>query len=312
MGLTRDGNPWTLGAGRILVVAIPARHGGQETVLINCYQRTQGNRAEVLDHIRRICVHAIQVRQANVILGADFNASLIDTRKGYTEDSRTRTHDAQLRQFYNTPILGRRWVSGNAPQDQHSYHTHDSSNSALLDGVWILCYVVPKDSQFQFELNIRQPCSQVFDHWIVQADLPQNILPPHDSSDRGHVAGLTVDLDHWRSNISPWREEVIRSFKSCPSTDPLARLLSLSETLQKHLQHRTLHERRSYSRPPYEKKTIRRLSRLKSFAFNPFDLRWVKLFVTGNRFLSCSLRLEVHVHLSFRNAYPNYRHLIRP
>ena len=53
------------------------------------------DRAEVLDHIRRICIHAIHSRKANVILGADFNASLVDTRQGYTEDSYTRTHDAQ-------------------------------------------------------------------------------------------------------------------------------------------------------------------------------------------------------------------------
>ena len=47
---------------------------------------------------------------------------------------------------------------------------------------------------------------------------------------------------------------------SCSCTDPLARLLSLSETMQKHLQHRPVRERRSCSRPPYENKTIRRLS----------------------------------------------------
>ena len=83
MGFTKEGNPWTIGgAGRLLVVAIPARHGCRETVLIDCYQRTQGNRAEVMDHY----VYAIQSRKANVILGADFNASLVDTRKGYTAD----------------------------------------------------------------------------------------------------------------------------------------------------------------------------------------------------------------------------------
>ena len=100
----------------------------------------------------------------------------------------------------------------------------------------------------------------MFGHWIVQADLPQNILPPHDSSDRGCVAGLTVDVNHWSSNISPWRDEVIRSFMSCTCTDPLARLLSLFETMQKHLQYKPVRERRSCSRPPYENKTIRRLS----------------------------------------------------
>ena len=125
-------NAVKLGAGRLLVVAIPARHGCHETVLINCYQRTQGNRAEILDHIRRLCVYAIQSRKANVILGADFNASLVDTRKGYVANSYTRTHDSQLRQFYSTPILGRRWISGSAPHHQHSYHTYDASKSALL------------------------------------------------------------------------------------------------------------------------------------------------------------------------------------
>ena len=168
----------SLGAGRLLVVAIPARHACKETVLINCYQRAQGNRAEVLDHIRRICIHAIQSRKANVMLGADFNASLVDNRQGYTEDSYTRTHDAQLRQFYSTPILGRRWVSGSAPHHQHSYHTLDASMSAFLDGIWILCFAAPKDVQYRDELNIRQPFAQVFDHWIVQADFTEHITAP--------------------------------------------------------------------------------------------------------------------------------------
>ena len=137
MGFITEESPWTIGAGRILAVVIPARHGGQETVLINCYQRSHGDRAEILDHIRRICVSVVQLRKANVILGADFNASLVDTRKGYVADSSKRVRDALLRQFYSTPILGRRWVAGNAPHHKNSsYHTSDASKSALLDGVW--------------------------------------------------------------------------------------------------------------------------------------------------------------------------------
>ena len=145
MGFITEGSPWTIGAGRILAVVIPARHGCQETVLINCYQRAHGDRAEILDHIRRLCVSVIQLRKANIILGADFNASLVDTRKGYVADSSTRIYDAQLRQFYSTPILGRRWVAGIAPHHQHSYHTYDASKSALLDGVCILCSEGPEN-----------------------------------------------------------------------------------------------------------------------------------------------------------------------
>lgn len=136
MGFNKELNTWNIGAGRILVVLVPARHGCQDTVIINCYQRAKGDRAEILDHLRRICMSSIQSRQANIILGADFNASLADTRKGYVADS--LTHDAQLRQFYNTPILGRRWMAGNAPPHQHSYHTYDASKSALLDGIFVM------------------------------------------------------------------------------------------------------------------------------------------------------------------------------
>ena len=74
---------------------------------MNCYQRSHGDRAEILDHIRRICVSVVQLRKANVILGADVNASRVDTRKGYVADSSTRIHDAQLRPFYSAPLLGR-------------------------------------------------------------------------------------------------------------------------------------------------------------------------------------------------------------
>jgi len=161
-----------------LVVAVPARHGCQETVLINCYQRVQGDRAAILDHLRRICVSPIQSRKANVILGADFTASLVDTRKGYAVDSSTQTHDAQLRQSYSTPILGRRWIAGSAPHHQNSYHTYDVSKSALLDGVWILCSECPEDLQCKFELNFRQPFAQVVDHLVVQDDLPQKSYRP--------------------------------------------------------------------------------------------------------------------------------------
>jgi hypothetical protein len=76
-------------------------------------------------------------------------------------------------------------MAGSAPRHQHSHHNHDAFKSIRLDCIWILC---PDDSRFTFDLNIRQPFSQVFDHRVVQADLPQNILPPHDPSDRDRIA----------------------------------------------------------------------------------------------------------------------------
>ena len=55
---------------------------------------------------------------------------------------------------------------------------------------------------FDLHIQVRQPFAQVFDHWVVQAYLPQNILPPHNPEDRGRIAGAVVDMDHWRSNVT--------------------------------------------------------------------------------------------------------------
>ena len=71
--------------------------------------------------------------KAIAMLGGDFNALLLPTRRGYSENSLTREYDLQLRRFFEADIMGAGWTAGETPRGQHSYHTCDGSQSALID-----------------------------------------------------------------------------------------------------------------------------------------------------------------------------------
>lgn len=74
------------------------------------------------------------------------------------------------------------------------------------------------------------------------------------------IAGVVVDMDRRRSNDTSWRDMAVQSAASCPSQDPLTRLISLADTMQLHLKYEQVPEKRACSRPPYDNQTARRFS----------------------------------------------------
>ena len=103
-------------------------------------------------------------------------------------------------------------------------------------------------------------CYHVLDHWVMQASLPQNILPPHNSEALGPISGAVVDMDCLRCNVTSWRDMVVQSAALCTSHDPLTRLISLADNMKLHLRYEQVPEKRLCSCPPYENQTVRQLS----------------------------------------------------
>ena len=73
-----------------------------------------------------------------------------------------------------------------------------------------------------FHMAVRQPTSQVFDHWILDARIPAGILPQHLPSVRlGREARKVVDMERWRVTLDNWKNSMFQSIPSGVDLDPI-------------------------------------------------------------------------------------------
>ena len=148
-----------------------------------------------------------------MILVGDLNASREGRRIGYVNGSNTMEYDKQLAEFYSMEIGGERWQAASTLSNQLSYHSPDGSHSAQLDDVLVLngpSLMLPDN----FHMAARQPTSQVFDRWILDARIPAGLLPPHLPSARvGREARKVVDMER---GVRLWMTGRSRSFSLFP------------------------------------------------------------------------------------------------